>query len=90
MTSVNQSRQKLKDEVVYQQYHVADKGSITYAELIASLLQPLDYDIIVNGIMINKIWHYPEKISEYAIPKREYNKNYQYDDKGNIIFISYE
>ncbi len=89
MTTLNTTRQMVKDEVIYQQYNIADKGTITYTELISTLLQPLDYDIMINGLIIKRIEHSPEKISEYAIPVRDYIKTYKYDNEGNVILIIY-
>ncbi len=89
MLTLKTTRQMVHDNIVYQQYNITDKEIITYTELISALLRPLNYDIKINGLLIKKIEHSPEKIDDYEIAVGDYIKSYQYDEEGNITLIIY-
>lgn len=85
--AVSQLRINLKDsDVLYQQY-VSEEKFVPYAELIATLFQPPEYDIEINGVTIKRQEHIAEKILSYGINHVEYQKTYEYDNKGNIVKI---
>lgn len=82
-------REKLKSNELYQQYNDLDQCSVTYAEVIATLFQPLDYDIRIDNILYRRNYDYSYEIDENSIPKKNYYKSYQYDSEGNINMILY-
>ncbi len=82
-------RNQLKDEELYQQYYAEDIKIVAYAELVASLLNDLEYDIVIDGQLIKRNEHDIDKISGYSLEDGEYRKEYQYDENGNIILITY-
>lgn len=85
----NVVRDQIKEEELYQQYYAEDIEEISYAELVAILLNNLEYDINVNGVLIKKEEHDIDKINVYGLNLTDYLKQYQYDESGNITLISY-
>jgi|BioPla2DNA2_1021312.scaffolds.fasta_scaffold189783_1 hypothetical protein len=80
-------RQNLKDdEVLYQQY-ITEEANTSYAELIGMLFNQLDYDIEIDGLIIDKSTHTQDKIASYGIEKVDYKKEYLYDYNGKIYKI---
>lgn len=86
---LEETSKMIYDQELYQQYNQENKETITYSELIASLMQPLDYDIKVDGLSISKYEHYVDMISDYSIRNGVYHKRYQYDNRGNITLVIY-
>lgn len=87
--SISTVREKIKDDnVLYQQYY-PDEEIVTYSELIASLFQILEYDIEIDGFLINKYEHFAEKVISYNIQETDYSKSYLYDANGNVTKIVY-
>lgn len=82
-------RNQQKEEVLYQQYYSADKEIVSYAELVAILLRPLEYDIRINKALISKETHQPDLITDYNIEIGDYKKNYEYDAGGDLVRIIY-
>jgi SHS2 domain-containing protein len=78
-----------KEEEIYQQYNAEDLETISYAELIATLILPQEYDLMIDGTVISKMEHDADKISGYGIRKTYYRKSYRYDDNGKINLIIY-
>lgn len=87
---VKATKATISEEVLYQQYHVMDKRTISQAEIIATLFQPLEYDIKIDDLLIRKSNHTIDHISSYNIKETIYNQTYQYDQAGNIIMIIYQ
>ncbi|MHB8131369.1 MAG: hypothetical protein ACYDEX_20500 [Mobilitalea sp.] len=82
-------RESIKQDAVYQQYNILDREIITYSELVASLFQSLEYDIMIDGVIIRKSEHDTDSISGYGIRLVNYKKTYHYDGNGVIIMIVY-
>jgi hypothetical protein len=82
-------REKIKDDVLYQQYPNTNRETVSYAELIAVLMQPLDYNIMVDGVLIRRDKHTAYMISGYGISQSNYSKSYHYNASGNITMIVY-
>ena len=82
-------RDQIKDEELYQQYYKVEKDVIPYEELMAILLNHLEYDIMIDGVSFKKDEHDMDKIAGYGLKKTNYLKEYQYDVGGNIIMITY-
>jgi hypothetical protein len=82
-------RENIKDNELYQQYTNTDRETIGYSEIISSLLNPLEYDVMVDSIFINKDTHGKDKIEGYGINRKSYKKSYEYDDYGNITTVIY-
>ncbi len=78
-----------RDDEVYGQYNVIDREVITQAELIATLSCNLEYNIIVDGQVINKDSYDPGRIGTYIISGNKYKKSYQLDVAGNMIALVY-
>jgi len=76
-------------DTMYQQYTNNKEDSVPSAELIATLLYTLEYDIRIDSVLINKGEHSREKITGYGIRNIDYQKTYNYDNYGNIIGITY-
>lgn len=83
------TREMFKENEIYQQYNESDMETVAYSELIATLLNPIDYDIRIDGFIIRKNEHSNDRINEYSIPIKDYSKSYRYDEDGNIIMIIY-
>lgn len=81
-------RFKDKEKVLYEQ-QILEENYVSYKELIAKLLNNLEYDIEIDGLLINKKEHNALKIESYGIEKADYIKTYIYDKSGNIIKIVY-
>lgn len=83
-------REKIKDDkIIYQQYY-SNEEYITYSELIAVLIQELEYDIEIDGFLISKYEHQAESIINYEIEMANYRKSYVYDTSEKITRIVYE
>lgn len=82
-------RNQQKEEVLYQQYYFADKEIVSYAELVAILFRPLEYDIKIDRILIPKETYQPDHITKYIIDENDYKKHYEYDAGGNLARIIY-
>lgn len=61
----------------------------SYTELIATLCNPLEYDIEINGLLISKYEHTGSQIDDYAIASTDYLKSYAYDQNGAVTRIIY-
>ena len=85
------TREKYKEynNEMFQQYNIEDREVITYAEIITTLFQSLEYDILVDSTSISKHEHNTDKINGYGIRNTTYRKSYQYDEKGNIMKVIY-
>lgn len=88
-TLLQTTRDQYKDEQLYQQNLIPGDDIVTYAELIATLFQNLDYDIKVNDTVIKANQHEVESINEYNIVVTNYKKSYVYDASGDIVMIVY-
>ena len=82
-------RDQIKEEELYQQYYNVEKDVLPYEELIAILLNHLEYDIMIDGVSFKKDEHDVDKITGYGLKKTNYLKEYHYDEGGNIILITY-
>lgn len=82
-------RNEIKEEEIYQQYYSEDSEKVSYTELVAILLNTLEYDIVVDGISISMDEHNSDRISGYQLKNCDYSKEYHYDEHGKIILISY-
>lgn len=76
------------EKELYVQYQEKDEV-VTYAELIGTLLHPLDYNIKINELMITKAGHTLDQISNYGIAVLNYQKSYRYDEQGNVVELVY-
>ena len=82
-------RDFLVKEEIYQQYY--DKNEIvSYAEVIASLFNKLEYDIQIDDITIKRTEHDTESIKNYCIRITNYNRSYRYDNYGNMFMVIYK
>ena len=82
---------KCKDEpLIYQQPWDKDEPLVTYAELIASLVQPLEYDMEIDGLLISKYDHTVDQIESYDIKNTKYRKTYAYDSNAVVTRIIYK
>jgi hypothetical protein len=82
-------RNQLKDEELYQQYYTEDIEEVPYAELVAILLNDLEYDVVIDGEQIQRNEHDIDKIGGYRFKENDYLKEYQYDECGTIVMITY-
>ncbi len=82
-------RDQMKDKELYQQYYSEDIEEVSYAELVATLCNDLEYDIVIDGNLIKRNVHDIDMISEYHLREGDYRKQYQYDEGGTIILITY-
>lgn len=82
-------RDQLKEEGLNQQHHDENYEEVSYAYLVASLLNTLEYDLIVDGVKIKCKEHDIDKIAGYNLKEGDYLKQYQYDEIGNIQLITY-
>lgn len=89
-TIMTYTKDAIKEDVLYQQSSSSKKQVISRAEIIASLFQPLEYDIKIDDILIEKSKHSKDQISNYEINGASYNQSYQYDQTGNIVMIIYQ
>lgn len=82
-------REQISEKELYLQYNNENKEILTYSELIATLFQTLDYDVQIDDQIILKTEHDLYQIEYYQIERVDYQKNYIYDNKGNILRICY-
>ena len=76
--------------LLYQQNKSEVNPFVSYAELIATLVQPLEYDMEIDQVLISKYEHTPDQIQSYEIKKTNYVKSYAYDGNGEVTRILYE
>jgi len=79
----------IDSDTMYQQYTSNNEDIVPSAELIATLLNTLEYDIWIDSVLISKGEHSREKITGYGIRNIDYQKTYNYDNYGNITGITY-
>lgn len=82
-------RSQMKDEELYQQYYSEDVEEVPYAELVAILLNDLEYDIVIDGELILRNEYNIDKIGGYGLKENDYLKEYQYDENGFTAMITY-
>lgn len=72
-------------------YSTIEKSEDYYSKgyIMALLFEPLEYDIQIDGLLINKHFHDKSKIRGYELSKDLYKKQYMYDSKGNISKIKF-
>lgn len=90
-TSYSKLLEELKsmDQPAIYQQEREEELFTTYPELIASLVQPLEYDIEIDGLLISKYEHTVEQIESYGIKNTRYEKTYAYDSKGAVTRLIY-
>jgi hypothetical protein len=84
------TRESYKNQELYQQYNTTEESIVPRSELIATLFQPLDYDIKIDDFIIRRTEHSTDKISGYGINKKNYFKSYEYDLNGNLTMVVYK
>lgn len=82
-------RNSYRDKEIYQQYNGEDSSILSYAELVSTLCNGLDYDIVIDGSIIRKGVFMPDTIKYSNIRSINYKKSYEYDNSGNIQRIIY-
>lgn len=87
--SLSIARNSKKPNVVYEQIYTGT-DTVSYAELIATLSYPLDYDIVINNIEISKNTYGAGYINDSFFPQTDYKKRYEYTPQGNILRVIYE
>ena len=60
-----------------------------YKDVIGSLMNSLEYDIIIDGYVIEHEKYSKEMIWEYTILHTRYQKKYSYTTNGTIASIEY-
>ena len=75
------------DALYEAEYTVSE--STSYAELIMSLCGTLEYDIQIDGRLIQKEEHSIDQVEGYHILRSDYTKSYLYDDNGKLKRIVY-
>ena len=86
----NQQTVSMEPNKYSSEIHSAMKNQVSYGELIASLCDSLEYDVEINGSLIRKYEHTPDKIDDYCISMQSYQKSYAYDSSGEITKIIYQ
>jgi hypothetical protein len=79
----------VKESIVYDGLETNDLNKVSKGLLVASLLDRLDYNIIINGYVIKLSEHDMDKIQSYPINSEWYSKEYVYDLNGTIIAVKY-
>lgn len=77
------------DKEGYMQYNEKEIMIVPYSKLVAILMQPLEYDIMIDGKLIDKDSHTADQIYSYGIQQINYRKTYQYDAEGDVNLIVY-
>lgn len=80
----------LDKSVIYQEYQEEKDKNITYQELVASLLNRIEYPIKVNSVEITPETFEPETFNFALIPQTEYKKTYYYNANNEIKLIQYQ
>lgn len=88
--SLTTIRDGAKEAPLYEQYNREEGNKVTYGWLIASLMYPLDIDIVINDCVIRAAEHDAGKIEGYSISQTNFEKNYIYDEEGNITMVTYK
>lgn len=88
-TMLKATKSQLADPVVLEQYNSSDLTIVPYGELIAVLLNPLEYDIQIDDFIIRKSEHNNSQISSYPINSESYIKTYLINEKDNVKCIVY-
>ena len=83
-----------EDNVLYEAPLTEHKEIATRAELIALLLEDILYNInIADPTAFYRLIagsYHPEDLAEITLTGRRYDKSYVYNERGDIITISYQ
>lgn len=88
--AINTSKNIVKNEIIYEQYHQVQEDIYTKGEIKALLLSPLEYDIEIDNLLISKKENVTDNISTYKVPDKKYIKSYAYDNNGTITRIIFK
>ncbi|HIS61650.1 MAG TPA: hypothetical protein IAC14_05280 [Candidatus Scybalomonas excrementigallinarum] len=80
----------LDKSVIYQEYQEEKDKNVTYQELVAGLLNGIEYPVKVNGVEITPETFEPETFDFALIPQTEYKKTYYYNANNEIKLIQYQ
>lgn len=76
--------------IVHEQLLILEEESVvTYAYLVAQLMEPLEFDIQINDCLFRKEEHRMDHIQMDQIPRGDYKKIYTYGEMGEILKIHY-
>jgi hypothetical protein len=79
-----------KQETVYEQeLGKIDNETVSYAELIATLIGDIEINIRINELIIDEGSYNYKQMNFTQIPQKEYVRNYMFDDAGNVTQIVY-
>jgi len=87
LAALNSSTEILNDKIMYEQYNNKEENIYTKGEIIAFLLNQLEYDVEIDGLFISKSENLKENISAYSIRDNSFGKSYVYDKDGKISRI---
>lgn len=77
--------------VLYEQpLEKIDESKVTYAELIATLFNELEYDLKINSLVIEKENYNSQDFDFSIIPNTDYGKSYVLDVSGDISMVNYQ
>ena len=83
-----------EDNMLYEAYLVKEEHYISHAELIAILLEDIEYDIEVvdeaGSYKITAEGYSPSDIGLYVFASQKYEKSYVYNLSGTIVKIRYQ
>lgn len=80
----------IDNDILYQSEENHEENTISYAELISTIMNGLDYDIQVNDITISaKDFNYLQ-FNYNCIPNKRYKQQVVYSENGTIFRILYK
>ena len=78
-------------KVLYEQpLEKIDESKVTYAELIATLFNELEYDLKINNLVIEKENYNSQDFDFSIVPNGDYGKSYVLDENGDISMVYYQ
>lgn len=79
----------VKESIVYDGSVSKDISKVSKGQLVASLLDILEYNIIINGYEIKQREHDMDKIQFYPLNSEWFKKDYVYDLNGTVMGVVY-
>jgi hypothetical protein len=77
--------------IIYEDNQVERQESdITYSYLVAYLLNDIESDVIIDGLVLKREEFNPLNFDYNIIPKSFYSKTYQYNSNGSIATIIFK
>lgn len=87
MFTLNEVRNLNKEQIIFEEGNDLGEDMVSRAELISYMMHQLEYNIEVDGVVINKTDNIRGNIQNYNFHSDFYRKGYRYQRNGTIETI---